>query len=267
MAAALVAAGALNAGALAQVRASLPNTPTNAGSMSYTLVGRSTQTTEPAQAALELEITPAGLVRVITLDIRGVPTWASMLSISQSVVPVSIQNIRLLRTAGDPAPAKQGVVEVGVVTFSDAIALAQVLGTANHQAGGVACAILQSQGGVCSGPFDFAAAGLQPVRVSGAVPLSGSGPCTLTVSTFAPLTSTSQSWGGVTFSVNITGTLQAATSCIADFNAGGQVTVQDLFDFLAAWFVNDPRADVNTAGGITVQDLFDYLALWFAGCP
>lgn len=54
--------------------------------------------------------------------------------------------------------------------------------------------------------------------------------------------------------------------CVADFNSVGGVTVQDVFDFLAAWFGGDPRANINLTGGITVQDIFDYLGLWFAGC-
>jgi hypothetical protein len=41
--------------------------------------------------------------------------------------------------------------------------------------------------------------------------------------------------------------------------------VQDIFDYLNAWFANDPRADFNGAGQ-SVQDIFDYLSAWFAGC-
>ncbi|MCC6320444.1 MAG: hypothetical protein IT438_03285 [Phycisphaerales bacterium] len=56
--------------------------------------------------------------------------------------------------------------------------------------------------------------------------------------------------------------------CIGDFNhSGGQPTVQDIFDFLAAYFTGDPSADVNNSGGApTVQDIFDFLAAYFAGC-
>ncbi|MCC6323067.1 MAG: hypothetical protein IT438_16715 [Phycisphaerales bacterium] len=54
--------------------------------------------------------------------------------------------------------------------------------------------------------------------------------------------------------------------CPADFNNSGAVSVQDIFDFLTAYFMNDPSADVNNSGGISVQDIFDYLALYFAGC-
>ncbi len=55
-------------------------------------------------------------------------------------------------------------------------------------------------------------------------------------------------------------------ACPADFNGAGGLTVQDIFDFLAAWFTGDPRANFNGTGGITVADIFDFLAAWFAGC-
>ena len=55
-----------------------------------------------------------------------------------------------------------------------------------------------------------------------------------------------------------------ALGCPADFNMDGFRTVQDIFDFLAAWFSGSPAADFNSVGGLTVQDLFDFLAAWFA---
>ncbi len=55
--------------------------------------------------------------------------------------------------------------------------------------------------------------------------------------------------------------------CPADFNENGTATVQDIFDFLAAYFAATPSADFNGTGGITVQDIFDYLAAYFTGCP
>jgi hypothetical protein len=54
--------------------------------------------------------------------------------------------------------------------------------------------------------------------------------------------------------------------CAADFNRSGMVSVQDIFDFLAAYFTSDSRADVNDSCTVTVQDIFDYLALYFTGC-
>ncbi len=51
-----------------------------------------------------------------------------------------------------------------------------------------------------------------------------------------------------------------------DFNESGVVSVQDIFDFLGAYFSGDPRADFNGAFGISVQDIFDFMAAFFAGC-
>jgi hypothetical protein len=55
--------------------------------------------------------------------------------------------------------------------------------------------------------------------------------------------------------------------CRADFNCAGGVTVQDIFDFLIAYFGSDARADFSRDGLIGVQDIFDFLAGYFAGCP
>jgi uncharacterized protein (TIGR03118 family) len=55
--------------------------------------------------------------------------------------------------------------------------------------------------------------------------------------------------------------------CRGDFTRDGQITVQDLFDFLPAYFAQSPQADINGVGGVTVQDIFDLLASYFSGCP
>jgi hypothetical protein len=54
-------------------------------------------------------------------------------------------------------------------------------------------------------------------------------------------------------------------TCIADFNCSGSLTVQDIFDYLQAWFAGAAEADVN-GSGVSVQDIFDYLGMWFTGC-
>ncbi len=54
--------------------------------------------------------------------------------------------------------------------------------------------------------------------------------------------------------------------CPGDFNATGDVSVQDIFDFLGAHFAGDADADVNADGLITVQDIFDFLAAYFGPC-
>jgi T5SS/PEP-CTERM-associated repeat protein len=69
------------------------------------------------------------------------------------------------------------------------------------------------------------------------------------------------------FHVRYTNTSAEVVYCPADFNDSGTVTVQDIFEFLAAYFGNDPRADFNASGAISVQDIFDFLAAYFAGCP
>lgn len=54
--------------------------------------------------------------------------------------------------------------------------------------------------------------------------------------------------------------------CAADFNTDAQLGVQDIFDYLAAYFSSLPRADFNLSGAVTVQDMFDFLTSYFAGC-
>jgi len=82
---------------------------------------------------------------------------------------------------------------------------------------------------------------------------------TTTIGLFKPPTAGSIT--SVAAAVSTPGTL-----CRADYNRDGSVGVQDIFDFLAAYFSNSPAADINGVGGVTVQDIFDYLALYFAGC-
>ena len=57
--------------------------------------------------------------------------------------------------------------------------------------------------------------------------------------------------------------------CPADFNnSGGEPNVQDVYDFLSAFFAGSVDADVNASGGSpTVQDVFDFIAAWYVGCP
>ena len=64
---------------------------------------------------------------------------------------------------------------------------------------------------------------------------------------------------------------RSAPCCYADFNKAAGVTVQDIFDFLAAWFAGSPYARYGgngTGGAPTAQSIFDFLAAWFGGpCP
>jgi hypothetical protein len=54
--------------------------------------------------------------------------------------------------------------------------------------------------------------------------------------------------------------------CPADFNGDDTVNSQDFFDFLTAFFANQPSADFNSDQVINSQDFFDFLAAFFDGC-
>lgn len=55
--------------------------------------------------------------------------------------------------------------------------------------------------------------------------------------------------------------------CRADADASGSLGVGDVFRFLGLWFSNSPFADFNSDPGVTLQDLFDFLSAYFSGCP
>ncbi|MBC7772728.1 MAG: hypothetical protein H7210_09565 [Pyrinomonadaceae bacterium] len=61
--------------------------------------------------------------------------------------------------------------------------------------------------------------------------------------------------------------LSLAAPCTADFNKDGFVNSQDFFDFLAAFFSQEPAADYNGDTFVNSQDFFDFLADFFVGCP
>jgi outer membrane protein assembly factor BamB len=104
-----------------------------------------------------------------------------------------------------------------------------------------------------------------------AVPLAGSALWERTITGSPTLTNVNSfeihadTWGGG-FTVWYDGVRFSPQPCAADFNNSGTVSVQDIFDFLAAYFASDSRADVNASGAVTVQDIFDYLLVYFAGC-
>jgi hypothetical protein len=60
--------------------------------------------------------------------------------------------------------------------------------------------------------------------------------------------------------------LTGSVACPADFNDDGRISVQDIFDFLAAYFSDSLAADVNATGLLTVQDVFDFLESYFTNC-
>ena len=54
-----------------------------------------------------------------------------------------------------------------------------------------------------------------------------------------------------------------ATPLMGDWNGDGSLTVQDIFDFVGAWFGGD--GDMNDDGANTVQDVFEFVNAWFSG--
>ncbi len=56
------------------------------------------------------------------------------------------------------------------------------------------------------------------------------------------------------------------TCCPANYNGTSGVEVQNIFEFLNAWFAGLPAADFNGLNGVDVQDIFEFLNAWFAGC-
>jgi len=60
--------------------------------------------------------------------------------------------------------------------------------------------------------------------------------------------------------------VNVSSECRGDFNTDGFVNSQDFFDFLAAFFAQDPIADFNHDIFIDSQDIFDFLAAFFEGC-
>jgi hypothetical protein len=76
---------------------------------------------------------------------------------------------------------------------------------------------------------------------------------------------------GVSYRLRVGGPMagglgQVQVLCPGDYNRSGEVGVQDVFDFLAAFFAGLPDADVNGASGVTIQDIFDYLGWYLGGC-
>lgn len=58
------------------------------------------------------------------------------------------------------------------------------------------------------------------------------------------------------------------TSFFPGFDHAFLVAVRDVVEILPPPVVDDDcPADVNASGEVTVQDIFDFLASWFAGCP
>ncbi len=170
--------------------------------------------------------------------------------------------------AGVALPAQPGAP--GETLFAGTAISETATGTLNYAAQGLACQTVLAAGGQCSGPFNLASPGsnTQAVIANGLI-----GPTVNQTRAVSfqyrgsfPLVA-GATWGRLDILANLTGTLpDGPPACPADFNGAGGLNVQDIFDFLAAWFAGNPSADFNHANGIGVQDIFDFLRAWFAGC-
>lgn len=108
-----------------------------------------------------------------------------------------------------------------------------------------------------------------PQRVGTALKLIdfGNGSSSPQLSRYALAAPTSGSGRGVlTLNNRILSYVVSRNPCPADYDGSGNANVQDVFDFLAAWFAGTPGSDFDLSGQSTVQDVFDFLAAWFASC-
>jgi len=87
---------------------------------------------------------------------------------------------------------------------------------------------------------------------------------TCSVTTIPVCSGTFRRFAGAGTACNAPGDLRVPC-CKADFNQLGTVTVQDIFDYLNAYFMQQPAADTN-GGGVSIQDVFDFLRGYFSGC-
>jgi hypothetical protein len=55
--------------------------------------------------------------------------------------------------------------------------------------------------------------------------------------------------------------------CPANFNQTNGVEIQDLFDFLTAWFAHSMSADFNHDNTLSTSDVWAFTSAWYAGCP
>lgn len=107
------------------------------------------------------------------------------------------------------------------------------------------------------------------IRVNGPVAQPPIGACchgsTCASAVEASCTGFAMHWAGAATVCNAPGSL-TGPCCKGDFNQAGGVTVQDIFDFLVAYFAGDPSADINELDGVTVGDIFTFLVAYFGGC-
>jgi len=130
---------------------------------------------------------------------------------------------------------------------------------------GTSCAIVLGFNCASGYQGDFSSCSPNPC-----LPQTGACCCgsTCSLTAMAGCNGANTSFSGTGTACNAFGVNNTTPCCFADYNQSGTVGVQDIFDFLAAYFGMDGCADINASGPPpSVQDIFDYLATYFAGCP
>jgi hypothetical protein len=109
------------------------------------------------------------------------------------------------------------------------------------------------------------------VRLEDDTPVLASGACcagsTCSIATAAACTGPNTRYVADNTACNAV-SINTTPCCKANFNqstGAAPLEVQDIFDFLNAWFADNAQADIN-GGGLAVQDIFDFLNIWFEGC-
>ena len=151
---------------------------------------------------------------------------------------------------------------------SDFVVPVAASGHVYYSASGLGCNDLQHVGGPCSGPFTLAppASSAMGQIVSGSISAGGE-PRSASLVLYASIPIVAgTTWGTLDVRADLRGTLSPIPTCAADFNHQNGLTVQDIFDFLTAWFAGAAGADFDHSGGLSVQDIFGFLSAWFAGC-
>lgn len=85
------------------------------------------------------------------------------------------------------------------------------------------------------------------------------------VASSSACTGPGQRFVGANSVCNATGNIRTPC-CKADTNQDGDITLQDLFDFLVLWFSQAPGANTDGSPEIGIQDIFDYLRAWLTAC-
>lgn len=63
------------------------------------------------------------------------------------------------------------------------------------------------------------------------------------------------------------GTLGNPTTCCpCNIDGVNGLEMKDVFDFLSMWLASDPKGDFNHDGVMAVQDIIDFVGAWFQGC-